>query len=165
MDDATQGKLEQIHRRITESGSNIIAAMQEIQAVFGYVSEENVSWYAARSGVPESLIFGVITFYTQFYRSPRGRNVITACCGTVCHVKGAQRVIARLRDELKLKPDEDTTRDGEFTVEQVACLGACSIAPVAVINKRVHGGMNPDRMAKEVKKIRDKGKKTVTDDR
>lgn len=159
MDDTSLEKLTKIHLHIQQHGDNVVTAMQEIQAVFGYIPEEAVVWYAAISGVPESHIFGVITFYTQFSMKPRGKNIITACCGTVCHVKGSQRVISRLRDELKLKPGDDTTRDGLFTLEQVSCLGACSIAPVAVINKRVYGKMSPDKIMKEVKKIRDTGKK------
>lgn len=133
------------------SGENVIAVLQKIQEAFGYISEETVHWFAQRSGVPESKLFGVATFYAQFRLSPRGKNIITTCCGTVCHVKGAPRILSRLRDELKLKDGEATTKDGLFTLEKVACLGACSMAPVLVINKKVHARMNPDKAVKSLK--------------
>ena len=104
------------------------------------------------------MFFGIVTFYTQFYMKPRGKNIVTACCGTVCHVKGSHRIISRINDELKLKNDADTTRDGLFTIEKVNCIGACSIAPVVVINQKVHGMMSPEKMAKQLKQCKDKDK-------
>ena len=156
MDEAAVDKLERIFDRYHKAGDNIISAMQEIQNAFGFVPEEAVHWFSEKSAVPTSKIFGILTFYTQFYLKPRGKNVITACCGTVCHVKGSQRIISRLQDELKLKDGQDTTRDGQYTLEKVACLGACSIAPVVVLNKRVYGKMNPDKMVKLLVKKEDK---------
>jgi NADH:ubiquinone oxidoreductase subunit E len=86
---------------------------------------------------------------------PRGENIVTACCGTVCHVKGSQRIITRINNELKLRDGEDTTRDGLFTLEKVNCIGACSIAPVVVINQKVYGMMSPEKMARQLKSCRD----------
>ena len=97
----------------------------------------------------------MLTFYAQFRLKPRGKNIITACCGTVCHVKGSDRIIARTRDELKLKKGEDTTKDMLFTLDAVNCLGVCSIAPVVIINDEVHGKMTPEKMVKTVNSYRD----------
>ncbi len=154
-------KLEEIYSSFLHSGGNIISALQDIQTHYRYVPEETVYWFAERSGIPPSKFYGVITFYGQFHTKPRGENIITACCGTVCHVKGAHRIMFRLKDELSLKGEQDTTRDEKFTLENVACVGACSIAPVVLVNDKVCGNMNPDKVIREIKKIKtakEKGK-------
>jgi len=156
MDVAAVDKLERIYARYNEAGDNIISAMQEIQNDFGYVPEEAVYWFAEKSAVPASKIFGVLTFYAQFHLKPRGKNVVTACCGTVCHVKGAHRVMFQIHEELGLPPGENTTRDGLVTVEKVACLGACSLAPVVVINDKVQGRMTPDKIVRQLRKLQEK---------
>jgi len=156
MDAAVVEQLERIFAVYSEAGDNIISAMQEIQRAFGYVPEEAVYWFAEKGAVPPSRIFGVLTFYAQFHLKPRGKNVVTACCGTVCHVKGAHRVLFQLQEELGLPPGENTTKDGLVTVEKVACLGACSLAPVVVINEKVLGRMTPDKMVRQLRKLQEK---------
>ncbi len=148
-------ELEQIHKKYCDAGGNIISVLQHMQGVFGFVPEEAVYWFAERANIPASKFFGVVTFYAQFHLKPRGKNIITACCGTVCHVKGADRVISRLRKELALKGEQDTTRDGMFTLENVNCVGACSIAPIMIINDKVYGKMNPDKAVKNVNDYRE----------
>ncbi len=106
--------------------------------------------------IPRSNFFGVATFYAQFYLSPRGKNVVTCCSGTACHVKGSDRIINSIRRELELPEDQDTTDDTEFTVEKVNCVGACSIAPVIIINKKVHGKSSSQKILKELKLLRKK---------
>lgn len=157
MEKSTVEKLEKIHCRFRKTNDNIIAVLQDIQSEFKYIPEETVYWFSRKTGIAASKFYGVITFYSQFHTRPRGENIITVCCGTVCHVKGNQRIITRLRGELGLKGDEDTTRDGRFTLEKVACVGACSIAPVSLINSDVYGNLTPDKMIKQLKKIRDAG--------
>jgi NADH:ubiquinone oxidoreductase subunit E len=83
--------------------------------------------------------------------SPRGKNIVTVCSGTVCHVKGSARIISKLREDLKLRGNEVTTKDGLFTLENVNCVGACSIAPVVIVNEKVYGKMSPDKMLKNLK--------------
>lgn len=143
--------LEGIYQKTVAHGDNIITVLQEIQNAFGYVQEESVNWFAARTSIPASKFYGVITFYSQFHLTPRGKNIITVCSGTVCHVKGASRIISRIREDLKLGEDKVTTKDMLFTLENVNCVGACSIAPVVVINEKVYGKMNPEKIAKTVK--------------
>ena len=143
--------LESIYQKTAAHGDNIITVLQEIQNAFGYVQEESVYWFSARTNIPASQFYGVITFYSQFHLTPRGKNIVTVCSGTVCHVKGAPRIISRIRDDLKLADDKATTKDMLFTLETVNCVGACSIAPVVVINEKVYGKMNPEKMAKTLK--------------
>ncbi len=156
MDAATLEKLQPIREKFLAEQGTAISVLQDIQEAFGYIPEEIVFWIAEKCAIPASRLFGVVTFYSQFYTKPRGRNIVTACCGTVCHVKGSHRILFQLNEELTFAPGENTTRDGLITVEKVACLGACSIAPVVVINSKVHGRMSPDRIVKKIKALKEK---------
>lgn len=144
-------KLNRLLNKFNENEGNIISILQDLQNVFGYIPEKTVAWFSKKLDIPESRFFGIITFYAQFHTKPRGDNLITACCGTACHVKGSDRLISRLRQDLNLAEGEDTTGDKKFTLERVACVGACSIAPVLIINKKVHGEMSVNRLLKELK--------------
>lgn len=143
--------LETIYQKSVASGDNIITILQDIQKELGYIQEEAVDWFADKTNVPASKFYGVITFYSQFHLNPRGKNIITVCSGTVCHVKGAPRIISKVRDDLKLKGDNATTKDMMFTLENVNCVGACSIAPVVLVNDKVYGKQTPDKMVKNLK--------------
>ena len=148
-------KCEAILNKYNEEKGSIISILQDIQEGFGYIPEDVVFWFAEKLNIPASNFFGVTTFYAQFYLKPRGEHIITACCGTACHVKGAEPIINRMRADLGIAEGEDTTADGRFTLEKLACIGACSIAPVLIVNKKVYGGMSPDkasRMLKEYEK-------------
>lgn len=147
-------KLELILDNYTKNEGNLITILQEIQSEFGYLPEEAINWFSERLDIPPAKFFGVATFYAQFHLKPRGRNVITACCGTACHVKGSERLITSLMKELEIPDGEDTSEDCKFTVEKVNCVGACSIAPVIIINKAVHGKMTPDKLMKEIKALK-----------
>ena len=147
----TEKKLIAIATKHAEEGGNVISILQDTQDTFGYIPEDAVRWFSRKLGIPESRFYGVMTFYSQFHLKPRGKNVITACCGTACHVKGSERIINTLRRELNLPEGEDTTEDRKFTVEKVACVGACSIAPVVIINKKVHGEMTISKLTRELK--------------
>jgi NADH:ubiquinone oxidoreductase subunit E len=144
--------LEGIYEKHHGAIGAVIPILQDIQEEFGYLPEEAVNWIADR--LPKSTFFGVATFYSQFYLKPRGRNVITACSGTACHVKGSDSIINSIRRELQLGADEDTTGDNEFTVERVNCVGACSIAPVVIVNKKVHGKASSAKILKEIKTLK-----------
>lgn len=147
--------LEELYTRYQSAGGNIISALQDIQSEFGYIPQDAVHWFSRKTGVPESKFYGVATFYAQFYLKPRGKNIVTACCGTACHVKGSDRIISRVTDELALSGGENTTEDGLFTLEKVACVGACSIAPVVIVNRKVHGKMTADKTMKQLKKLKE----------
>jgi NADH:ubiquinone oxidoreductase subunit E len=151
MEKEQEEKLEAIYQKIVAGGDNIITVLQEIQKVFGYVPEDCVTWFSKRLNIPASKFYGVTTFYSQFHLTPRGKNIVTVCSGTVCHVKGAPRIIEKLADDLKLKGDVRTTKDKQFTLENVNCVGACSIAPVVIVNEKVYGKQSPDSMVKNLK--------------
>lgn len=144
--------IESILERHKDEKGNVITLLQEIQDAFGYIPEDTVDLISRRFEIPESKLYGVSTFYAQFHLRPRGENIITACCGTACHVKGAERIISSIRNTLRLDGAEDTTNDGNFTIEKVACIGTCSMAPVVIINKKVYGSMTPDKITKILKK-------------
>lgn len=147
--------LEMIYSKAEAHGDNIITILQELQHQFGYVEQESVEWFSRRSNIPEAKFYGVLTFYSQFHLTPRGKNIITVCSGTVCHVKGSARIITKIREDLKLKGDEVTTKDGMFTLENVNCVGACSIAPVVIVNEKVYGKMSADKMLKNLKSYKE----------
>lgn len=143
--------LEQIYQKSQSHGGSTIAILQDIQDELGYISEEAVEWMSKRTGIATAKYYGVATFYAQFHLHPRGKNIITVCSGTVCHVKGAQKIIGKLKADLQLKGEAQTTRDMQFTLENVNCVGACSIAPVVIVNEKVFGKQNPDSMVKNIK--------------
>jgi len=151
MDIQMTEKLEAIYDRCIANEDNIITILQEIQHEFGYIQEEAVSWFSERTNIPSSKYYGVVTFYSQFHQNPRGKNIVTVCCGTVCHVKGASRIISKIREDLKLKDDQATTKDMMFTLEHVNCVGACSIAPVVLVNEKVFGKQSPTKIVTNLK--------------
>lgn len=148
-----------LDRYIQERGS-VVSILQDMQEIFGYIREDAVEFIARKLNIPSSSFYGVATFYSQFYLKPRGKNILTACCGTACHVKGAEAIINRMRADLALPDGENTTPDNQFTMESVACVGACSIAPVIIVNKKVYGGVTPEKassMIKDQEKTSNKG--------
>jgi len=155
MEKSQEAKLETIYQDSFTNGDNIITILQQIQNQFGYVSEESVHWFAKRTDIPSSKFYGVITFYSQFHLAPRGKNIVTVCAGTVCHVKGAPRIISKIQEDLRLKEDQDTTRDKQFTLERVNCVGACSIAPIVLVNDKVLGKVTPTSIVKSLKEYKE----------
>jgi NADH:ubiquinone oxidoreductase subunit E len=149
--------LEKIYRDYVKNDGNIISLLQDIESAFGYIPEDAVMWFSRKLDIPASRFFGISTFYAQFHLSPRGKNIITTCCGTACHVKGSERLMTGLLRELNLPEGGSTTADKEFTIERVNCVGACSIAPVVIINDKVHGKMSADNLMKEIKRLKEDG--------
>ena len=149
---------QKILSRYNIEGGSVVSLLQDIQEIFGFIREDVVDWFSDELNMPASSFFGVATFYAQFSLKPRGKNIITACCGTACHVKGSDAIINRMHADLAIAEGEDTTADGQFTIESVPCVGACSIAPVVIVNKKVHGGLTPDK-ASDIIKDHEKGGK------
>lgn len=127
-----------------DSDGNLIAALQRLQAEFGYLPEAVIDELARLSGLPASRIYGVVTFYSQFSTEPSGRHKVCVCHGTACHVAGAARITEALEQELGVD-DGGTTPDMEFTLDSVACMGACSQAPVMRIDDDTYGNLTPDK--------------------
>lgn len=143
-----------------KSKGNLITLLQQTQAVFGYLPEEAVVWFSKKLDIPESRFFGIATFYSQFHFKPTGKNIITICCGAACHIKGSDKILEELRSALKLGPGEDTTRDLAVTVQKATCIGACSIAPVAILNDQVYGNIDAAQAIKLVKGFEQEGEYT-----
>lgn len=131
---------------------SIINILQRTQEIYGYLPLEALSYIADKTGNKRAKIYGIATFYSQFRMTPVGKNIILQCKGTACHVNGAKEVQAALEDRLKIKPGE-TTPDGLFTLEEAACLGCCSLAPVILINGEAYGNLTPDRVIEIIDEI------------
>lgn len=146
--------LDTIIDRYREREGNVITLLQETQEAFGYIPREAVSYLSQQLGIAPSRFYGVATFYVQFHLKPRGKNIVTACCGTACHVKGSERLFNGVQQELGLADGQDMTADGQFTLERVNCVGACSLAPVFIINKKVHGKATGDKIVREIRGLK-----------
>ncbi|MBS3944807.1 MAG: NADH-quinone oxidoreductase subunit NuoE [Melioribacter sp.] len=134
--------------------SNLIPILQDIQDVYGYLPEKSLKEISNHLCIPLSSVYGVATFYNQFRLTPLGKNIIRVCRGTACHVKNSANILIALENELGICAGQ-TTRDKLFTLETVACIGACSIAPVININDEYYGRVS----IKEISKIISKYKK------
>jgi len=121
----------------------LIPVLQQTQAAYGYLPKDVLEYIADRMAIPISQIYGVVTFYSQFHLNPRGKYIIRACQGTACHVRGAKAVLEALENHLKISAGE-TTADLKFTLETVACIGACGLAPVMMVNDDTHGRLTPE---------------------
>lgn len=133
--------------------SSLIPLLQEVQEIYGYLPEDSLQEIADFVGLPLSRVYGVATFYNQFRMTPLGKNVIRVCRGTACHVKNSANILISLETELGIAAGK-TTRDKLFTIETVACIGACSIAPVISINEEYYGRITTKEVAKIIKKYR-----------
>ena len=129
----------------------LIAILQDIQAEYNYLPQEALRAVARSLGIPLIDVIGVATFYRAFSLKPRGRYVITICLGTACHVRGGPKILEEFERRLGLKSG-DTTEDGRFTLETVACLGCCAIGPVVVVNEEYSGHVTIQKVNKIIAK-------------
>ena len=118
----------------------LIPVLQRVQEKFGYLQEDAISKIARFFRISESEIFGVASFYSQFYFTPRGEHTVKVCLGTACHVRGGERILDEVKRELGVESG-GTTEDHKFSLERVACFGSCALAPVMVIDQDVYGRM------------------------
>jgi NADH-quinone oxidoreductase subunit E len=131
----------------------LIAILQEVQEAYSYLPEDIMAYIATALAVPPGTVFGVATFYSHFTLEPKGKYIIKVCDGTACHVRKSTEIIKTIEKELGLNEKKKTSDDLLFTFETVACLGACGLAPVVVINDEVHGSMNPEKTKALLAKI------------
>ena len=139
-------KLEDIFAHYNGSKEELIPVLQEAQEQFRYLPEEAMREIARFLRISESTVYGVSTFYTQFKLTPLGRSIIRICRGTACHVRGATKVLSEIEKQLGIKAGE-TTDDLEYTLETVACIGACALAPTMTIDKETYGKMTTKKVA------------------
>jgi NADH-quinone oxidoreductase subunit E len=133
----------------------LIAILQEIQEAYSYLPEDILVYVATALQITPSAVYGVATFYSHFTLKPKGKYVIRVCDGTACHVKKSNDIIKLLEKELGLSEKKKTTDDLLFTLEVVACLGACGLAPVLMVNDQVHGAMTKEKTSVLLQKIRE----------
>jgi NADH-quinone oxidoreductase subunit E len=137
----------------------LIPILQEVQESMGYLSKDAIMRIGEFLNLPSSKIYGVATFYNQFRFQPLGRFHVQVCRGTACHVKGSAKVLDAMVRELKINPGQ-TTRDGLFSLEVVACIGACGLAPVISVNGEFFAGVTPEK----IKKILNSFRRKATDE-
>ncbi|MDD9304771.1 MAG: NADH-quinone oxidoreductase subunit NuoE [Desulfobacter sp.] len=131
-----------------EDKENLIMILQAIQRRYNYLPKPALLYLSQKLSIPYSRIYEVSTFYSTFSLEPRGRNIISICTGTACHVRGAERAKEQIESTLNIK-DGGTTEDQRYTLESVRCIGCCSLGPVIKINEDMHGRIKPD----EIKKV------------
>lgn len=136
----------------------LIPLLQDIQKAYGYVPKEAVQLIAKEFKLYPAEIYGVLTFYTQFYLTPRGKHTIRVCQGTACHVMGGKELLDYLSDTLHIQ-DGETTKDGVFSLERVACLGCCGMAPVIMVDEDFYGGCDFKKIDTIIQKYRSKEEK------
>jgi NADH:ubiquinone oxidoreductase subunit E len=138
---------------ITANGGtrkSIIPILQEIQSHFNYLPEKELRYVSKKMDIPLIDLYSIASFYSSFSLTPRGKHLVQVCLGTACHVRGAHHVLDETKKRLQIEPDE-TTKDKDFTLKTVNCLGACALGPIVVIDEKYHGNTR----AQKVKTILD----------
>lgn len=138
-------ELDQFIEHLPDKKGNLIAVLHKAQELFGYLPEDLQSRIADKLNIPSSEVSGVVSFYSFFTTKPRGKHVINVCTGTACYVRGAERLLNELDRQLGLKPGE-TTKDNNFTLDALRCVGACGLAPVMIVDGKVYGRLKPEQI-------------------
>ena len=142
--DLDVAQIEQICKEHAGRKGDLLVVLQKIQALCGYAPQAALPFVTRHLGATPSEIYGVLTFYNRFHLSPRGKHTIRACRGTACHFKGSLEILDKMREHLKMGPKQDTSYNTLFSIEEVACLGACGIAPVITVDEEVFGKLEPE---------------------
>lgn len=145
--------IENLIQKYKNKKGNLISILQDIQELYGYVPKEAVNLVAKAFNYHPVDIYGILSFYSQFYTYPRGRHIIKVCLGTACHVMGSAEILKFLEQKLHIKEGE-TTADRSFTLEKVMCLGCCGMAPIVSINESFIGRCDVNRADKVLKDLR-----------
>ena len=134
----------------------LIPLLQAIQEEFGYIPPQAIQPVADAMGLFPAQVSGVISFYSQLHTEPRGRNVVTVCRGTACHVRGARTILKLVKDQLGIEEGE-TTEDLEYTLETVACIGVCALAPNMTVGTTTYGSLNPKKITRILGELKSAG--------
>ncbi len=143
--DYSRTELTQVLDTYGGSEDELISILQDVQERFGYLPKDAMLRVSKFLSIPESRVYAVASFYAQFRFTPMGKNTVMVCRGTACHVKGAPRILDEFKRELGVDENE-TTEDKEYTLETVACLGCCALAPCAMINDEVAANLTPQKV-------------------
>jgi len=140
-------KLESYINSLEDKKGSLIAVLHKAQEIFGYLPEEVQSFVAKKLGIPRSKVYGVVTFYSFFTMTPKGKHPISVCLGTACYVRGAAKILEEFKRKLEIDIGE-TTRDGLFSLDGLRCVGACSLAPVVMVGDKVYGKVSVEMVEK-----------------
>ena len=151
-----KSEIKKIVKRFEGKKGTLISILQEVQKKYGYLPREAISALTEELKISENVIYGVATFYSQFRFNKPGKYQIKACQGTACHVRGAKKILGKIEQELKISHSE-TTEDELFSLEKVACMGCCALAPVMVVNDEVYGTCTPTKVRKTIKGSKKEG--------
>ena len=130
------------HPQVT---GNLITVLHEVQSHYNYLPQDALYYLAQRTGIPITRLYSIATFYHFFSFVPKGKHRVTVCLGTACYVKGASKIVEKLKSVLGIDPGQ-TSPDGQFSVEAARCLGSCALAPVMVVDEKVYGNVQPDNI-------------------
>ena len=147
-------QIEGVLDELAKVKGSLITILQKTQDIYGYLPKDAIIYISERTGIAESEIMGVATFYTQFRLTPVGKYLIMLCQGTACHVNSSELILQTIKDELGIE-DGETTEDGLFSLKCVACLGCCSLSPVMMINESTYGSLTPEKTKKIPKELRE----------
>ena len=147
-------QIEGVLDELAKVKGSLITILQKTQDIYGYLPKDAIIYISERTGIAESEIMGVATFYTQFRLTPVGKFLIMLCQGTACHVNSSELILQTIKDELGIE-DGETTEDGLFSLKCVACLGCCSLSPVMMINESTYGSLTPEKTKKILKELRE----------
>jgi len=145
-------ELDRIINRENGREDSLIQILHAAQSLFGYLGDDVIQYLSRRMRVPVSKIYGVVTFYHFFTTIPRGKHTCMICTGTACYVRGADRLVSRVSQELGIEPGQ-TTPDGRITLQTARCIGACGLAPAVVVDEDVYGKVKVDKLLKQLKKL------------
>ena len=147
-------QIEGVLDELAKVKGSLITILQKTQDIYGYLPKDAIIYISERTGIAESEIMGVATFYTQFRLTPVGKYLIMLCQGTACHVNSSELILQTIKDELGIE-DGETTEDGLFSLKCVACLGCRSLSPVMMINESTYGSLTPEKTKKILKELRE----------
>lgn len=160
LDDEKLIQLEKFIDNLGEQENVLIEVLHHAQSLFGYLSRDLQLFIARRLGISGAEVYGVVSFYSFFTMKPPGKHTINICTGTACHVRGSDKLLKVVQDELNINTGE-TTDDGWFTFKDVRCVGACGLAPVVMVDDSVYGHVQPDDMMDIIKKYQEKSEGRV----
>ena len=147
--------IDAIIAKFPEIKGSLIGILHEVQNHFHYLPEEELRYISKKTGIPITQIYSIVKFYNRFSLKPKGKNEVCVCLGTACHVKGAEQVMNALETKLAIEKGE-TTDDMEFSLDEVRCIGACSLAPAVVVNEETFGQVTPKQVQTMLGKFKDK---------
>lgn len=151
MEDLDLTKVDEILSHYPEITGSLISVLHEIQSHYNYLPEDALRHLSKKTGVPITRLYSIATFYHLFSLTPKGKHQVHVCLGTACHVKGSQRILDELKRKFKINEGE-TTEDRQFSLDAVRCVGACSLAPVMVVDKDTHSNITSKKALDALKK-------------